>query len=96
MAMKSRHGNRIKPRHVFATLVLMGQAPILGALVAGWLISGLIYGAALCVERARGHGRNWRQRQRGAPRESSARSRIGRPPARGVGDAIALHSPARR
>ncbi len=94
--MKSRHSNRIKPRHVFATLVLMAQAPILGALVAGWLISGLIYAAALGVERARGYDRNWRRRQRGAPREPSAQRRIGHLRARDAGDAIALHGPARR
>ena len=94
--MKSRHSNRIKPRHVFATLVLMAQAPILGALVAGWLISGLIYAAALYVERVRGHGRNWRQRERGAPREPWAQSRIGRPLTRGAADAIALHNPTWR
>lgn len=50
----------IKPRHVFGALVLIAQAPILAAFVAGWLISGLIYAIALGVEPARGHGRDWR------------------------------------
>ena len=51
---------QIKPRHVFGTLVLIAEAPILGAFVAGWLISGLMYVAAIGVERASGHGSNWR------------------------------------
>lgn len=98
IAMRSRHVNRIKPRHVFGALVLIGQAPILAPIVAGWLISSLIYAAALGVERARGHGRDRRHRQRWVSREPSrgARARIGGLHARDAVHAIALHEPMRR
>ena len=44
---------KLKPRHVFAALVLIAEAPILATLVAGWLISGAIYGLVLGVEHVR-------------------------------------------
>lgn len=86
----------IKPRHVFGALVLIAQAPILAAFVAGWLISGLIYAIALGVEPARGHGRDWRHRPRFTRPETSPQRHVGGVRARGAGQRIALNKLTRR
>jgi hypothetical protein len=44
---------QLKPRHVVAALLLIAEAAILAPVVAGWLISAVIYGMALAVEHAR-------------------------------------------
>lgn len=43
---------KLKSRHVFAGLVLLAEAPILATLVAGWLVSGAVYGIVLAKEHA--------------------------------------------
>jgi hypothetical protein len=43
----------MKPRHVFACLLLLGEAVILAPLVAGALITGTIYAASVATERLR-------------------------------------------
>lgn len=44
---------KLEPRHIFAALILIAEAPILAPLVAGWLISGVLYGLVLGVEHVR-------------------------------------------
>lgn len=44
---------KLRPRHVFATVMLVGTSPILAALVAGWAISAVIYGLARVAAIAR-------------------------------------------
>jgi hypothetical protein len=75
---------KLKPRHLVAALLLIAQAPILAALAAGWLLSGLLYGVVVGAERAwpylRAAGASVRQRVRD---RASWGGRPRRPPRRG-------------
>jgi hypothetical protein len=73
---------RMKPRHIFGALVLLAEAPLLAALIAGWLISGLIYAIGLGFERTRQPARAWRDRASRTTAQAAARPSSG--PSRSV------------
>jgi hypothetical protein len=44
---------KLTPRHVTAALLLIPTAPVLATLIAGWLISAVVYGIVVTVGHAR-------------------------------------------
>jgi hypothetical protein len=73
----------MKPRHAFALIVLLLEAPILAPVVVGWVISGLIYATVLTSQRvparlgclAERFARHRRRRVRVTGRTSASRAR---------------------
>jgi hypothetical protein len=68
----------MKLRYVFAALVLVGEAPILAALVAGSAISAVLLGASIGAARTAG----WFKRAVSRARSWARERRIGRRPPR--------------
>jgi hypothetical protein len=68
----------MKPRHLFAAVVLLGESVILAPFVVGWLVTGVLYGMVVAGRRARRGVRERLQQLRlGGHRAGSRRADVG-------------------